>query len=524
MQPGICAQYMSAAYDEDPESLWKKLEEGYRKALGLELYYFRRSLFDSTFDPYRTAAEYVHEIERIIDCLREAEEEIKPHEKTFFLLNGLPASWRKWRDLQARILKKDQQEDLIAAIKARESTMNRDKGGSTGNDAVLAVRGKGYGYGSSVSRSGGVSSSLTMRGNGQASYGQSIVCYYCRKKGHRRSEYRKLKSDTTKAIRTEKVTTAAQVPSTDQPKNTLFTAFSSTGGPTSRHIWLLDSSCSTHSTGLRDVFTTYERIPDGEHRIRVANNAEINALGLGAVTLLVLHDGKQCKMELLLKDVLHVPACGKNTLLAVSQLRHSAIFVEFPPSGEATMRYSNGSVVRVVEANGLYVLRPMRDEVLGHLGVNNAFALDTGEGAANVAALWHFRLAHLDEEVVRTLSLEDNDIPSIRKVPRCLSPGCVYGKMTNNPFPSVLPSSKAPQPPGIVYSDIAGLIDPKSLVGALYLLMFTGDFTRYKVGYLLKRKSEAFACFQEYKALVENQQGKVIRKLRTDSGGGIYIK
>jgi len=129
MEPRICAQYTSAAYDEDPESLWKKLEEGYRKALGLELYHFRRSLFDCTFDTYRTAAEYVHEIERIIECLREAEEEIKPREKTFYLLNCLPSSWREWHDLQATILKPDQPEDLIAAIKARESTMNRDKGG-----------------------------------------------------------------------------------------------------------------------------------------------------------------------------------------------------------------------------------------------------------------------------------------------------------------------------------------------------------------------------------------------------------
>jgi len=49
--------------------------------------------------------------------------------------------------------------------------------------------------------------------------------------------------------------------------------------------------------------------------------------------------------------------------------------------------------------------------------------------------------------------------------------------------------------------------------------MFTDDFTRYKVRYLLKCKLEAFARFKEYTALVEKQQGKVIRKLRTDGGG-----
>ena len=261
----------------------------------------------------------------------------------------------------------------------------------------------------------------------------------------------------------------------------------------------MDSGCSTNVTGLRDTFTSYEGIPDGKHRIHVANNAEINALGRGDVTLLVWDEGKQCKMELLLKDVLHVPACGENSLLSVSQLRRAAIVVEFPPSRGATMRYSNGSLVGVAEANGLYVLRSMRGEVLGHLGVNNVFALDTGEGTAKEAAWWHFRLAHLGAEAGGRLSLEDNDIPSIQKVPHCIWGGCLYGKMARKPFQSVLPSSNATQPLVIVHSYIAGLIYPKSLGGAVYLLMFTDDFTGYKAGYLLKRKSEAFARFKEYK-------------------------
>jgi len=135
---------------------------------------------------------------------------------------------------------------------------------------------------------------------------------------------------------------------------------------------------------LRDSFTTYERIPVGEHRIRVANNAEINALGGGNVTLLVWDDGKQCEIELLMKDVLHIPACSKNSLLSVSQLGRAGILVEFPPSGGATMRYSNGSLVGVAEANGLYVVRPMKGAVLGHLGVNNAFVLGAQTPRTNV--------------------------------------------------------------------------------------------------------------------------------------------
>ena len=123
------------------------------------------------------------------------------------------------------------------------------------------------------------------------------------------------------------------------------------------------------------------------------------------------------------------------------------------------MSYSNSSLVGVAEANGLYVLRPMRGEVLGYLGVNK----DTGEGAAKEAARWHFRLAHLGAKAVRRLSLEYNDIPSIRKVPRCVCAGCVYRKMARKPFPPSLRSSRARQPVEIVQSDIAGPINPKSL-------------------------------------------------------------
>jgi len=150
--------------------------------------------------------------------------------------------------------------------------------------------------------------------------------------------------------------------------------------------------------------------------------------------------------------------------------------------------YSNGCLVEVAEANRLNILRPMRGEVLEHVGVNKGFALESGEEAAKEAARWHFTLAHLGAEVGRTLSLEENDISRIRKVSCCVCRGYVYGKIVRKPFPSVLPSSKATQSLQIVHSDIAGPIHPKSFGGSLFLLMFTDDFTRYKVSYLLKPK------------------------------------
>ena len=139
MEPHVCAQYNADGYDEDPARLWDELNKRHKKALGLELYFYWRSLFDCTFEAHGTASKYIHEIERIIEDLREANEEVKLCEKTFYLLNGLPPSWREWRDLQATIIQRNKPEDLIAAIKARESTLNRDKMADSTGETVLAV-------------------------------------------------------------------------------------------------------------------------------------------------------------------------------------------------------------------------------------------------------------------------------------------------------------------------------------------------------------------------------------------------
>ena len=54
--------------------------------------------------------------------------------------------------------------------------------------------------------------------------------------------------------------------------------------------------------------------------------------------------------------------------------------------------------------------------------------------------------------------------------------------------------------------------------GYNYFLTFIDDFTRKIWVYFLKHKSNAFICFQQFKALMENQSGHHIKILRTDRG------
>ena len=71
----------------------------------------------------------------------------------------------------------------------------------------------------------------------------------------------------------------------------------------------------------------------------------------------------------------------------------------------------------------------------------------------------------------------------------------------------------------MIHSDVFGPILVPSLGGAIYYVSFIDDFSRNTSLYFLKKKSEVFSKFKEYKALVENQTGKKIKVLRSDNGG-----
>lgn len=70
-----------------------------------------------------------------------------------------------------------------------------------------------------------------------------------------------------------------------------------------------------------------------------------------------------------------------------------------------------------------------------------------------------------------------------------------------------------------MHSDVCGKLNTKSLSGAEYFVTFVDDYTRYGRVYMLKRKSEVFQKFLEWKVRVEKSSGHKLKTLRTDNGG-----
>ena len=77
----------------------------------------------------------------------------------------------------------------------------------------------------------------------------------------------------------------------------------------------------------------------------------------------------------------------------------------------------------------------------------------------------------------------------------------------------------------LIHSDLCRPIEPTTFGGAKYFVLFIDDYTRMTHIYGLKGKSsrDVLEQFKEYKAEVENQLDRKIKRIMTD-GGGEYEK
>ncbi len=93
---------------------------------------------------------------------------------------------------------------------------------------------------------------------------------------------------------------------------------------------------------------------------------------------------------------------------------------------------------------------------------------------------------------------------------------CIFGKLHRKKFPKAIHRTKGTL--DYIHSDCWGPSRVDSLGGHRYFVSMIDDYSRMTWVFMMKHKSDAFKNFKQWKALVENQTGKKIKRLRTDNG------
>ena len=75
----------------------------------------------------------------------------------------------------------------------------------------------------------------------------------------------------------------------------------------------------------------------------------------------------------------------------------------------------------------------------------------------------------------------------------------------------------------LIHSDLCEMNGVLTKGGKRYFMTLIDDVTRFCYVYLLKTKDETLDYFKIYKAEVENQLERKIKRLRSDSGGEFFF-
>ena len=117
--------------------------------------------------------------------------------------------------------------------------------------------------------------------------------------------------------------------------------------------------------------------------------------------------------------------------------------------------------------------------------------------------MWHQRLGNIREKGLRILHCKGMvEGISNSSLDFDFYENCVYGKQNQVSFPSG--GKREKHILELVHSDVFGLVKVPSLGKSMYYVSFIDDFSRNTWIYFLKKKSEVFDRFKEFKALMEN--------------------
>lgn len=401
-----------------------------------------------------------------------------------------------------------------------------------GDDHVLNVT---YGRGMGT-RGRGFNGRGRGRGRGRSFLDKSIVeCYKCHRLGHFKNECPKWEEEANYAMMDENeamllmayieeeeaednvdivselmlmasIEEEEAEDNVDEAAELFLMAYTEDQENVRRRAWFLDSGCSNHMSGDRNLFSTLDT--SFNHSVKLGNNKRMEVAGKGNV-MLILHGDAY-----VISEVYYVPEL-KNNLLSVGQLQEKNLTIIIQKGTCKIFHEEKGLIAESkMSMNILFLLidQTSDEERSRQQQCLQVITEDTPR-------LWHEQYRHLSHRGMKTLQSKG----MVRGLPdfdtqKFTCSDCLVGKQPRCPIPKKS-TWRAKEVLECIHSDICGPISPTSINGLRYILCFIDDYSRKAWVYFLKEKSDAFNQFKLFKKRVETETGKNIKCLRTDRGG-----
>uniref|UniRef100_A0A251S6V1 Putative zinc finger, CCHC-type, Ribonuclease H-like domain, GAG-pre-integrase domain protein n=1 Tax=Helianthus annuus TaxID=4232 RepID=A0A251S6V1_HELAN len=473
---------------------WEVLHKAYRgenRVKTVRLQTLRCEFDNLRMKESESIEDYVNRTTIIVNQLRMNEERIDEQRVIEKILRSLT---RKYESVvvaieESKDLNMISTEELLGILQSHELRLKQYD--DTSVEQAFQVQGSNY------DRSRQFKNDVPGRGRGKGRnrFNGSIRCYNCQRIGHTARFCNKREdSDRSNNAMLHKEDVE------DEDDDTMFMIFN-VEEVVKNDCWYLDSGCSNHMTGNRNLFVNLDESEQRE--VRTGDDKKLEVLGCGEVNVRI--KGQEKKIP----NVFYVNGL-KHNLLSVGQLVQKGYDVRFNKEG-CTIHDSSGHCMGTIKMTGNKMF-PLN---LKHDIVPRVCNMTTQDNSV----LWHRRYGHVNFETLHDMGINEtvSGLPKIDKSSH-ICEGCIFGKHARKPF-SKKAVWRASEPLQLIHSDICGPMKTQSIGGCRYFITFIDDFSRKTWVYFLKFKSQALSYFRNFKRLAENQVGYKIKSMRTDRGG-----
>ena len=480
---------------ESARDMWVKLHSVYEQQTKQAAHTVQSEFFSFKMNSNDDMVTHIAKFEGLV--LRMQQLNVKPDESSLMvkLLDTLPddyeslrqAWWARSENQQTftnliQVLTSDENrrkqhvekhEELVALMAAKSSRSHenkRESGGARNEQSRHMKRSVGFTAGNSKEKK------------------PNFKCYGCGGKGH-------IRRNCPKKQIGQKDFSARNGGDSDQ-------AFISEvmNAEIDNDVWVIDSGATDHITCHKDWFSTFECFVEPV-TINVGNKSTMDALGKGRINFEAAVNGKwlQCHME----DVLFVPSARRN-LFSV------------PCAVDKGLKCSTSKTECVFTKDGVVKARGVRVGKLYKMDIRvkqPEMCKEANLVVKDTLQIWHERLGHQNKRHVQNILKQRGiDIAVDNK----FCGACVEGKQHRNSFQSR--QQRSMEPGEIIHADLCGPMECTSLGGAKYFLCFTCDYSRLRIVYFLKEKSESIEKIAEMLKIVKNHRGRAPKAFQCDGG------
>ncbi|KAJ9552532.1 hypothetical protein OSB04_016577 [Centaurea solstitialis] len=268
------------------------------------------------------------------------------------------------------------------------------------------------------------------------------------------------------------------------------------------HKWYLDSGCSKHMTGRKELLSNYKEEYGGS--VKFGNNELSPVVGHGDIV---------CK-DITINNVAHVEGLNHN-LFSIGKFCDKDSEVNFNKRRCAIRTELGRELLVGTRKTNLYTIK------LRHMLANKSQCLITKK-SSHQSLLWHRRLSHLNYRYLDRLVKQRlvSGIPMIKFEPDQICSGCAQGKMKRASHPPK-PEQGSKYPLSLIHMDLCGPMKTVSLAAVQVQLKLpvqtvrTDNGTEFK-NQVLKGFYNSLGITQTFSAArTPEQNGVVERRNRT---------